>query len=54
MWHDYFGRGTRVIGIDVDQACRRIEDEAKTIMIGDRADRRFLGRCVSEFPTSTY
>jgi len=42
MWHHYFGPGTRVVGIDIDPRCRRFEDEATTILIGDQGDRRFL------------
>jgi hypothetical protein len=39
---DYFGAGTRVVGIDVDPQCKRFEDESTTILIGDQADRAFL------------
>lgn len=42
MWHDYFGEGTRVIGIDIDPACRQFEDGASTIIIGDQGNRDFL------------
>jgi cephalosporin hydroxylase len=42
MWHDYFGKGTRVVGIDVDPACSQFEDASTTIIIGDQSDRGFL------------
>jgi hypothetical protein len=42
MWHYYFGPGTRLVGIDVDPACRQFEDQRTTILIGDQADRGFL------------
>jgi hypothetical protein len=42
MWHDYFGPGARIVGVDVDPRCRQFEDENTTILIGDQADRGFL------------
>ena len=42
MWHHYFGPETRVIGVDIDPACRQFEDAGTTIIIGDQADRDFL------------
>jgi cephalosporin hydroxylase len=42
MWHDYFGPGAQVVGVDVDPRCKQFEDENTTILIGDQADRGFL------------
>ena len=42
MWHWYFGRGTRLVGIDIDPACRQFEGKGTTVLIGDQADRGFL------------
>lgn len=50
MWHWYFGRGTRLIGIDVDPACRQFADDKTTIMIGDQANRRFLAEVRVQVP----
>ncbi len=50
MWHHYFGRGSRVVGIDIDPACRQFEDGATTIMIGDQADRKFLATVRDRIP----
>ena len=50
MWHRYFGPGTRVVGIDVIPECKRFEDEATTILIGDQSDRRFLAEVRSRVP----
>ena len=50
MWQRYFGPGTRVVGIDVIPECKRLEDEATTILIGDQADRRFLAEVRSRVP----
>jgi hypothetical protein len=50
MWHHYFGPGTRVVGIDIDAACRKFEDTHTTILIGDQADRTFLARVRERVP----
>lgn len=50
MWHHYFGPGTRVIGVDIDPACRQFEDGATTIIIGDQADRKFLATLRERVP----
>ena len=42
MWREYFGPGTRVVGIDIDPRCRQFEDASTKILIGDQADRAFL------------
>lgn len=41
MWHDYFGAGCQVVGVDVQEACRAYEDERTRILVGDQGDRRF-------------
>lgn len=50
MWHDYFGPGTRVVGIDINPACRKFEDDTTTIMIGDQGDRGFLATVRDRVP----
>jgi hypothetical protein len=50
MWHDYFGRGTRIVGIDIHPACLKFEDDMTTILIGDQADRRFLAEIRERVP----
>ena len=50
MWHEYFGAGTRVVGIDVNPACKKFEDEATTILLGDQADRAFLAAVRERLP----
>ena len=44
MWRHYFGPGARIVGIDVDPRCRQFEGDSINIMIGDQADRNFLGQ----------
>jgi Methyltransferase domain len=50
MWHDYFGPRCHVYGVDVEEACRRYEDEQTTVFIGDQADRAFWRRFRSAVP----
>jgi hypothetical protein len=50
MWHHYFGPGTRLVGIDIDPACRQFEEDGTTILIGDQADRGFLAEVRERVP----
>jgi hypothetical protein len=50
MWHDYFGAGARIIGVDIDPRCKQFEDENTTILIGDQADPAFLAGIRERFP----
>jgi len=50
MWREYFGRGCTIVGIDVNPGCKRFEDEATTILIGDQADPAFLADVRRRFP----
>ena len=50
MWHDYFGPGCRVTGIDIEDACKVYENDGTKIFIGDQADREFWRRFRKEVP----
>jgi hypothetical protein len=50
MWHDYFGPGCRIVGIDVNPDCLRFQDDNTTILIGDQADRNFLASVRERVP----
>ena len=50
MWRDYFGPGCRLYGVDIDPRCKAFEDGTTTILIGDQAERAFLGRLRAELP----
>jgi hypothetical protein len=41
MWHDYFGEGCHVYGVDNQPECKRYEDASTSVFIGDQADRAF-------------
>lgn len=43
MWRDYFGKDARIIGIDIDERCKVMEQEGFEIWIGDQADPCFWG-----------
>ena len=51
LWKTYFGEGTRVVGLDVLEACSRFEDEAAEIFvrIGSQSDSAVLRAVVAEF-----
>ncbi len=42
MWREYFGPGTRIVGLDIDPRCRALEEDGIQVHIGDQADRGFL------------
>lgn len=50
MWRDYFGRGCRLYGVDIDERCRAYAGPDTTVLIGDQGDRGFLGRLRRELP----
>lgn len=41
MWKHYFGPKCRLVGVDIEPACKAYEDERTRIFIGDQADRGF-------------
>jgi hypothetical protein len=44
MWKQYLGPKARIVGIDVEAACRELVEPQIEIHIGDQADRAFLRR----------
>jgi len=50
MWKHYFGPKATIYGVDVDPACREMEEERVRIMIGDQADRGFLRQLKAGIP----
>jgi hypothetical protein len=44
MWKQYLGPKARIVGIDVEPACRELVEPQIEIQIGDQADRAFLRR----------
>ena len=42
MWKEYFGPRSRLFGVDINPACKQLEEEQIEVIIGDQSDRRFL------------
>lgn len=51
LWRRYFGEGTRVIGCDIDPACKEFEEDGIEVMIGDQADPDFLAEVAARAGT---
>jgi hypothetical protein len=49
MWKRYFGPHARIIGIDVNPACKDWEEDQIEIRIGDQSDENFLQSLIDEF-----
>lgn len=49
MWAHYFGPKSKIVGIDIEPACRNYARENISVVIGDQADRQFW----KEFKTAT-
>jgi len=48
MWKHYFGSEARIVGVDINPACRTLEEDRIEIHIGDQGDPEFLQRLCSE------
>lgn len=42
MWKWYFGESARIVGLDRDPRCKRVEEEQISVFIGDQSDGDFL------------
>jgi len=49
MWKHYLGPRARIVGVDIAQVCKSLEEERVTIRIGDQEDRSFLRSLAAEF-----
>ena len=50
MWREYFGPGTRIVGLDIDPRCAALAEDGIEILIGDQADRAFLAEVRRRHP----
>lgn len=48
MWRDYFGPGSRIVGLDIDPACAAFAAGNISVFIGDQADPAFLRQVLAE------
>jgi SAM-dependent methyltransferase len=51
MWREYFGKGCRVYGVDILEACMAFKDVGIEVFIGDQADRSFWAKVKKAVPT---
>jgi len=50
MWREYFGKGCRIYGVDILEACMAFKDVGIEVFIGDQADRSFWTRVKNAVP----
>ncbi len=50
IWKKIFGPNSKIIGIDINSACKEMEDDQISIYIGDQADREFWKKIKGEIP----
>lgn len=48
MWRKYFGPQARIIGIDIDERCRVMEEEGFEVFIGSQEDPKFWQTFLAE------
>jgi hypothetical protein len=51
MWREYFGKGCRLYGVDIQEATRACVDMGIKVFIGDQADRSFWTHIKQAVPT---
>lgn len=50
MWLDYFGAGTKVMGVDLDTNCLQHATDDITVVIGDQGDSKFWQQFLTKHP----
>jgi len=50
MWKHYFGRNSKIFGIDINPRCKKLQEEQIEILIGDQENREFLKSLVRIVP----
>lgn len=50
MWKNYFGPQAKIYGIDIDPACKALEEEGIEIFIGSQTDKEFLRKVRDSIP----
>jgi hypothetical protein len=49
MWKRYFGPHARIVGIDINPACKAFEEDQIEVRIGDQSDEKLLQSLIDEF-----
>jgi len=50
MWKKYFGDKAKIYGIDINPACKALEEENIKVFIGSQSDREFLREVRKQIP----
>ena len=50
MWKNYFGNGSKIIGLDINPECKEHESEDIEIFIGSQDDPNILNQIKSKYP----
>lgn len=50
MWRRYFGRGTHIVGVDIEPRCKSLERPGVEIRIGDQGDPEFVAALAADGP----
>jgi hypothetical protein len=50
MWKKYFGSQAKIYGVDINPACKNLEEENIKIFIGSQSDRAFLRTIITQIP----
>ena len=50
MWKHYFGKSAKIIGIDIDERCKQIEEEQIFVEIGSQDDEKFWAAFKKKYP----
>ena len=48
MWSSYFGKNSKIYGIDIDPRCKEFEDKNIEIFIGSQSEKNFLELTLEE------
>ena len=49
MWRHYFGRGSRIVGIDIEPRVAELAEPGIEVHVGDQSDPAFLDRLVARY-----
>jgi Cephalosporin hydroxylase len=50
MWKDYLGLEAKIVGIDIDPACKAHESENIEVFIGSQDDQALIGQVLEKYP----
>ena len=50
MWKEYFGKKAKIVGVDIDERCKKFEDDQISIEIGSQEDVNFWNAFKKKYP----